>query len=446
MHNLFKKLRSIAWYYTTLIAFVAILLVGFFLRFDRFTTIPRHGATFDEFAWVWLGVNLIQNQEPISWSSHPFYKNRYHLVYQGAKFWIVKPYLEHPPLFGLVSGGFALMNGTANMYDVTLAKIRPLALALGVFSIVAIFLFTRQIYGNLIAIFSSLLYSLVPTIVIGSRIVQNENFLIPFWLLSLYALYLYLRTNSWFYLFLSSVIAGLLSLAKVPWLVAGLSIVLILSYKKKWQEAIFVGIITVLFFSLFIVYGFYQDKELFLNLWRLQIARYDISFAGFFSVFTNPLLIDRYYLDGWILFGWLSIFFLAKDFKKHFFVLIPFVVYLFVYIFVIPNEPSHGWYRYPFYPFLLISIAIFLKEELENISARSLIFILVVGLALFFNTYERAFGFSYLTYRSFVFLSFLSVFLPFWFDRENKWSRSVLIFWLVFFFVLSVFSVTSYIE
>ena len=151
-------------------------MLGIFLRHDNFQTIPRHGATFDEFAWAWLGINLIQQQTPISWSSQPQYNNRAHLIYQGAAFWIVKPYLEHPPLFGLVAGGFAILNGAKDMYSVTLPIIRPLSLILGAFSILMIFLLSKEIYGRKVALVSSLLYATIPTIVLGRVLFKTKIF------------------------------------------------------------------------------------------------------------------------------------------------------------------------------------------------------------------------------------------------------------------------------
>lgn len=417
--------------------------MGTILRYDKFRTIPRHGATFDEFAWTWLGINLIQKHAPISWSSQPQYKERFHLKYQGAAFWIVRPYLEHPPLFGIVAGSFALLNGASDMYQVTLGEIRPLALFLGAFSVFIVFLLSKEIYGREVAIIASLLYATVPTIVIGSRIVQNENFLIPLWLSSLYLILRYLKTNKKRFRNAAGILAGLLSLAKVPWLVVGLSISIILSYKGKWRDAFIVSAVTALFFSLFIIYGFLIDKELFLSLWRLQLARYDISFSGFFSIFKDPLLVDRFYLDGWILFGWLSIFLLLKDLKKNFAVVIPFIAYFVTYIFGIPNEPAHGWYRYPFYPFLLISSALVIREEFKKTSFISLFFILIVGLSLLSNTWQSAFGFSYIVYRLFILLAALPIFYLLW---RNKTSSKLIFAWFIVFLILNIASVLLYVE
>lgn len=427
-----------------LFLFLSIFILGVFLRYSNFERYPRHGATFDEFAWTWLGINLIQKGIPISWSPHTQYKERKEIRYQGAGFLIVRPYLEHPPFFGLVAGSFAIINGAGDMYDVTLGKIRPLALILGAFSLLMIFLLTKEIYDKKVALLTSLLYATVPTIVVGSRIVQNENFLIPFWLLSLYFITRYLKSGKKKFRNLAALIAGLLSLAKVPWLVVGLSLSLILSFKKRWRDAFITAGITLSFFSLFIIYGVFYDKELFTALWKLQLARYDISFSGFFGVFKDPLLVDRFYLDGWIYFGWFSIFLIAREFKRHFLILIPFIAYLILYIFAIPNEPGHGWYRFPLYPFLLISSALVLREELKKTTLISLLFIFIVGLSLLANTWQVVFGFSYPIYRIFIIVAALSVLLPLWGKRVFKFSA--LYFWILLFALLNIWSVFEYLE
>lgn len=432
--------------YIIIALLIAILGFGLFLRYDNFQTLPRHGATFDEFAWTWLGVNLIQTGVPISWSPQPQYKQRQEIKYQGAAFLIVKPYLEHPPLFGLVAGGFALFNGAKDMYDVTLAKMRPLALILGIFSITMIFFLAKEVYGVAVGLFASLLYATVPTLVIGSRIVQNENFLIPFWLLSLFLVTRYLKTGRKRLRNIAAVIAGLLSLAKVPWLVIGLSLSMILSFKGKWRDAILVGIITMMIFSAFIAYGIYFDRELFINLLKLQTARYDISFTGFFSIFTDPLLVDRFYIDGWIYFGWFSMFALLRDIKKHYLLIVPFIGYLVLFIFAIPNEPAHGWYRYPFYPFLIIASTVLLVDELKKISLISMIFILLVGLSLLANSWQNAFGFSFVIHRLFILLSAIPILFILWNNIKGKAPFLLIAFWLILFLALNTVTVLSYRE
>ena len=426
---------------------IGILVLGFFLRLNNLYTWPRLGATFDEYAWTWQGINLIQKHEPISWSPHPQYKNAKNIIYQKTHFRIVSPYLEHPPLFGLVAGSFALLNGVKGMYDLTIRDIRPLALILGTFSIFMVYLLAKELFGAGVGLLSSLFYATIPTIAVGSRIVQNENFLIPFWLLSLFLLNKYLKTGRKRFRNLAAILAGLLSLAKVPWLVVGLSLSFILAFYRKLRDAFLTAGIVLLFFSLFFLYGFYFDGHLFLSLWGLQLNRYDLSFASIYALFQKPFLADRFYLDGWIYFGWFAIFLLFKDLKKYSLIILPFLAYFMVFITGIPDEPGHGWYRYPFYPFLIISIAIFIKEYFAKNWAFTFIFLALIGTTLFQNTWANVFGFSYPVLRLLI-VTWIFVLLPIFlnFKNINKGSKIVSWSYLLIFILMNIWSILLYNE
>src|SRR3990167_8479390 len=279
-----------------------IVVLGFLLRSHNLYTWPREGATFDEYAWTWLGINLIQKQTPISWSSQPQYTNREHLIYRGARFFLVKPYLEHPPVFGLVVGSFALLNGARDMYDIDIRTIRPLAIILGLAGIILIFLLAGELYDRKTALITSLLYATIPTIVVGSRIVQNENFFIPMWLLALLFTSKYLKNKNSLYRNIAAVICGLLILSKIPWIAAAGSIILVFLYLKKYKDLFKFLSIVIPIGLLYLVYGFYLDAKLFIDLWGLQLNRYDITFSSIYALFQKPWLVDRLYLDGWVYF------------------------------------------------------------------------------------------------------------------------------------------------
>lgn len=422
---------------------IGILILGFVLRYHHFREIPRHGATFDEFAWTWLGINIINDGVPKSWSSQPQYSHREHLIYQGAAFWIVTPYLEHPPLFGLVAGSFAKLRGVDTMYELTLAKIRPLSLLLGSYSILIVFLLTSVLYNRRAGLLAALFYASVPTVVVGSRLVQNENFFIPLWLTSLLFINYYLSSKNVLFRNFSILLVSLLPLAKVPWVVAGISVVLLLTYSNKWKDAIYTGISMVIFFSSFFLYGYLTDKNLFLALWGLQLARYDITFSGLFSIFTKPLLVDWYYLDGWIYFGWLAIFLLFQDLKKYAFIILPFLSYLLIYVFAIPDEPSHGWYRYPFYPFLIISVALFIDKQILKPSLAIIIFLFLTGFSMLQNGWANMFGFSYLIYRGYIMLASIPVFFIMWFKTFSKYSAYYIYLMIILLIILNILSIMT---
>ena len=432
---------------TSIVLLSLVLVLGFILRSHNLYTWPREGATFDEYAWTWLGINLIQKQTPISWSSQPQYENREHVIYRKAAFFLVKPYLEHPPVFGLVAGGFALLNGARDMYDIDLKTIRPLALTLGLLSIILVFFLAKEIYDKKTAIFASLLYATIPTIVVGSRIVQNENFFIPMWLLALLFTSKYLKTKNSLYRNTAAVICGLLILSKVPWIAAAVSIALIFLYLKKNKDLFKFIAIVIPIGLLFLVYGLYWDTKVFIDLWGLQLNRYDISFSSIYALFQKPWLIDRFYLDGWIYFGWLAFLLLLIDIKKHYFIIFALLSYFVIFLTGIPDEAGHGWYRYPFYPFFIISVAIFVRNYFVRNPVLSFMFLVLVGTTLFQNAWAVTFGFSYFIFRLLIIgwgLSLIPLFLPF--KPLIRISKFASYSWFVIFIALNIWTVILYNE
>lgn len=389
---------------------ILILFVGGALRKNNLDVWPREGATFDEFAWVYQGVSILNTGTPVSWSPHAAYTNKTEYFNpQGTHFVLVKPYLEHPPLFGLVAGTFAKMRGVQTFDDVTITKIRPLGLVMGLVSIVAVFLLASAVYGNGVGLLASGVYAIIPTVVIGSRLVQNENFFIPLFLFALYFAYKYIEESGknkklmTLNLGVTALLCGLLPLAKMPWITASVAVTLMFLFEKKWKAAGIVLGTTLIFLAGWLIYGFSVAPALFSSLWKLQLARYDMAFDSLFILFRDPITADRLLVDGWIYFGWAAIIWLCtKDIKRNLPIVFGFLVYFAVFVFAIPSEPMHGWYRYPFYPFLAVAIAVFFKEHFnKNYLVTALSFV-VIGLSMFAGSWGRVFGFSYPVFRTYL--------------------------------------------
>jgi 4-amino-4-deoxy-L-arabinose transferase-like glycosyltransferase len=426
---------------------IFVILLGFFLRFYHYDKFPRHGATFDEFAWTWQGISLWQKGVPTSWSPHPQYKNYEFKMFQGARIRFVTPYLEHPPFFGLVAGGFALLTGSKDLFDIELSQIRILSLILGTISIFLVYLLAKKLYGTTTGLISALLYATIPTLVIGSRIVQNENFFIPVFLVIWLLLLKYLKTDQLWLRNLSAVLAGLLTLAKVPWATATIAACLLLVYEKRVKDAITFGLIAVIILSFYFLYGWIYDWQTFINLWGLQTARNNIGLGSVLALFTHPYLVDRIYPDGWIYFGWLGIFILSADFKKHAKLLIPLLSYFLVFIFAIPGIEAQGWYRYPFYPFLIIASSVSIKEFLEKPSLLNFFFFFLIASSAFHWGWEEIFGISNTFFRTIVILGTASL-LPgiIWPEKFSRLGRRTTYFWLFIFLVLNIISVISHVH
>lgn len=427
---------------------VLILVLGFFLRSNNLYVWPRTGATFDEYAWAWQGISLIQNKIPTSWSYHPQYKQRREIRYQTVPFILVTPYLEHPPLFGLVAGSYALLNGAHNMMDISIEKIRGLALLLGILSTFAVFLLASKLYGKGVGLLSSLLYATIPTIVVGSRLVQNENFFIPVWLFSLYFTASYLRNKRKWMRNTGVLLAGLLILAKVPWVAAPFSLCIIYLYHKRYKDMTLAAGIALLMLIVYFIYGFYYDKSVFLALWGLQLNRYDIGFTSIYALLQKPYLADRFYLDGWIMGGWAAFLLLCvKDFKKHIILISAVLSYFLIFLAGIPDEAGHGWYRYPFYPFLIIAAALFIKEYFAKNFLLTFLFLVCVGTTLFQLTWIATFGFSYFVFR-FIILTWGLVLVPQYMQNKKtvKMGKFLAYSWLGVYLLMNIWAVTIYNE
>lgn len=427
-----------------------ILLLGFFARKINYDRWPREGATFDEFAWPWLGISLLQKHVPMSWSPHGQYKNFELKIFRDARFRIVQPYLEHPPLFGLISGAYSLLAGASGMYDpdfIRPTQLRKLSLALGTISVFLVYLLSSKIYDQKTGRLASLLYATVPSVAVGSRLLQNENFMIPVWLVSLYLLFLYLEKKKKVFLRLTMIISALMIWAKIPWFVIGASVGAILFLKGRRRDCLSIGLSLAISLALFFVYGYFWDWPTFIGLWGLQLARYDIGLQTILSIFTHPFLTDRILIDGWIYFGWLAMFILLGQFKKHLWIVTPFLIYFLFYVWAVPGIQMQGWYRYPFFPFLIMAIAHLIIRLIEEPSLLALVFQFIVGSTAFLNGWEPIFGISFSFFRLLLLAWALpALFFFFISKRFKKFYQFSLTFWLIIFILLNISTCRLYNE
>ena len=407
-----------------IVLLLVIVLLGGILRYRNLYIWPREGATFDEFAWAYLGVSLINQKVPISWSPHKqytdftYYKNPDHTTFR-----LVRPYLEHPPFFGLIVGLSQTVQGITEFDKVDVRSIRPLAFVIGIVSIGAAYFFASSFYNWRIGLVSAGVYAIFPTIAIGSRILQNENFFIPLFLISLGLArrYVVTKNRQWFYgvCFLSF----LLPLSKVPWLASPLAVFLYFLSLKKWKEAFIVAGSAGAGLAFFFAYGLYYGKDIFLGLWKLQLARYDLSFGSFYKIFLDPLIVDRQLIDGWVYMGWIVLFvILAMDYKKHMGIITGFFSYLLVFLFAIPSETSHGWYRFPFYPFFAVAFGFLFSQRLEKMPHILCPILTLLGLSLLEIVWIPPFGFSFTVHRAWLLLCTMMA-LPLFI--KNSWTVKI---------------------
>jgi hypothetical protein len=205
---------------------------------------------------------------------------------------------------------------------------------------------------------------------------------------------------------------------------------------------------TALSVAAFFLYGILYGKEVFFALWKLQLARYDLSFGSFFKMFQDPIVTDRLFLDGWVYMGWIVLFVvISANYKKHYGIIAGFLSYLLVFLFAIPGESGHGWYRYPFYPFFAVSFAVFLKEGIGKMPQIMCPVLTLLGLLLLETVWVPVFGFSFVLHRAWLLMCAvigLPVFL------KGKWFKRIGIIAtytaLAIICILSVYAIFQYNE
>ena len=451
------KLTKIFW----IVVLFLIVIFAYYLRNDNYAKVPFPGESMDEYSNTWVGLSLIQVGLPIGNSGIPGYKttdHRYINVDQvfrstakGNTFPLNYPWFDHPPLLGIVTGAYTYSKGGRVFEDAQLVFIRKPMVVLGVISVGLLFLFLKRVFGFKEALAGSIIYATSPLAIIGSRMVQAENLLIPLFIASLITTYLYLEKQRKWLLWVSVVITGTALLVKLSAVSIILTNIFLILYfypggiKKAFVPAVTFALGSLSFLLFFFSYGYTYDFEQFLAILSSNSNRvYNIGPGAFYELLTVTKITSiRYLTDGWVLAGWLSaillFFSLAKEKSKDMYILIPLVCYLTV--FLLFGSETYGWYRYPFLPFLFGAIGRVLVLGLSNyrlLIPCFLILFLPIGVNLFktlgledFQKYAGVWRWGLVVFLIFA----LSIYLK----PESKLVRFILPIVLVLLFGVAIY-------
>jgi hypothetical protein len=230
---------------------------------------------------------------------------------------------------------------------------------------------------------TGLVYATAPLFVISSRMVQAENLLITLFLLSLISL----RSR---FLWLSITFAGLATLVKISGLSLCLSLIILtfIFDQKPIINSLKILFSTLAYIIIFPIYGYIYNWTLFKSVFNSNSDRYfRDGLAGFYSLLIKSN-ITRDFVDGWVPFGWFSLFLLnLKSKSKYWWVAIPLFSYLATYL--IFGSQGYGWYKFPFYPFISILIGIAFDKLFTKYNLLTAFFALFVSGGVLVNHFFR---------------------------------------------------------
>lgn len=357
-------------------------MVGYKLRLNNYDKIPFPGESMDEYSNSWVGLSLIELGKPVGISNLIGYKQDYFAytnvdrVYQtvasAGPLVFHEPWLDHPPMLGLITGGFAYLKGARVFEDAIASLIRKPMILIGTLTILCTVYLAYLLAGPYVALLAGLLYASSPLIVVSSRMIQAENGFLPLLLLTVVCVFKYEKQKKEIFLWLAGAFAALCITFKIPGGVATLigSIILMTQNHKsnlaKIKESILFLAISAIGFIIFLIYGSAFDFGTFKSIFLANSSRiYGIGLNAVNDLLTiTKITGGKILTDGWPLLGWISLFTIFSYKKNQYFryLAIPIITYLIVYLFT--GSQAYGWYRIPFMPFLFISAASFLYQSL----------------------------------------------------------------------------------
>lgn len=433
---------------------LAIAFLSYQLRANRFSSFPPVGDTQDEIKYAFNGISLIKNGVPESWSWWDDYGKFPTIKIRGSDYRLVKPYFDEPPLFGLMSGAYAISKGMDSLGKVDAGAMRWPMIKLGAVNVFLLFILVCQLSGFLEAVIAALVYTTVPTFVLSSRLPLAENFLITLCLMCLIILWQYLRNKNGWLLFLCGFLSSMAILVKQVGIFLPLAIFFLLFFERKKREALAIGLFSLGAIGLWFLYGAHYDWNLFVRLLgkfsgrEMRLPDMIIHLFDTFRIAEKTMSVD-----GWQIFGWISIvmfsFFgqlrgriggeLDKLRQKMGYLMPTIIVGFYLALLMIMSGHTKGWYRFPLFPFVSWAIAVVFVHFLRKPSFLFTFFFASLALAAswIFGTGESFFSSTAVKIYQLVFLAALIPSLIYEI-RKNTFMLFAARFSLLIMFVASI--------
>lgn len=424
---------------------IFILLLSLLLRLHNYDIYPQRGASSDEYTYSFLGISLLTEQIPISWSYFTAYKNKYDLIIDKLYFPIVSPYFDHPPLNGLLVGGWSILFGYNTFYEVELRIIRLMPIMLSMVSSIFVFLLGKHFYGYKTGLWALLIFGTTTIFVINGRVVFAENLLTPLILSAIYLFSIWNKNINNKRALIFGIICGFALWTKEVGVILYLSLLyLFILNRVRLNRVLILSGMFFTFFGAYFAYGWIYDWEVFKGIIESQSSRI-VGPETLHLLLSKPIIVNKVYNDGWYFLGFLSFFFSFFNYSKHRILLIPAVAYFMILIFSLTKDGEMGWYMIPMFPFMALFTAYFLVESTKTKSWFIFLLLIFVGLADIKFIYEENFGLTTSQFRVIIFFLFSPLMILFLLRRERLfyWLGN---FWFYLFIAGSVFLTYNYVH
>lgn len=365
-----------------------VILLGFFLRYKNYASVPHPGESLDEYSTTWVGMSLLEMGYPVGGLGVGGYINKIYeyinpdFVYQTGVYAnpivINYPWFDHPPMGGIVMGGWSLINGVNTFANVSVRDVRQPMIIFGVLSVLLVIWLGWLMFDYLTGVIAGIIYTVSPMVVVGSRMGQIENMLIPLFLFGVILTMYYLKNKDLRILILMGVVAGVALWFK---LIGVVVLIVMLSLVGNKEKKILLGLYLPFVLGYFI-YGLVTDFGVFKNVFMANSGRfYGIGPQAVFEMFTKFKFSNtRGLTDGWLVAGWLATLVVVVKEKQSRPILVS--VITFVGLYLIFGNYSYGWYLLPLWPWLFLGLARLIRLGIKGENLESLFLILIAPLGV----------------------------------------------------------------
>lgn len=362
--------------YLKIFVFLLVFYATFILRAHNYEKVPTANHL-DEMLYAWSGIYLIEEGIPVSWSTLDYPKRaevfKGLISYKGglpkAFVTLYRPWLDEPPLFSLLVGWFAHINGAVRGDFIPSSYIRIPTVLFASLTSIMIFLIAKYVSGFWTGILSMLVYGTTPIFVFASRSAMPENLIALLFCVMFYLLLRFLDQPKKRYILAIPFLIGIAGLSK-PTGYLLLPFALYLTFLGFWQNkkihsavnsCLYLILATIPFILAFYIYGYLFDKEIFQRILSIQASR-PVGFGSLAWYFTTPSFATTIFQDSWFVFSLLSaVYFIfvtrfgLKNLKDKTSLVILAFVFSVAMVMVSGGENDLlAWYRFSSYPFLAI--------------------------------------------------------------------------------------------
>lgn len=341
------------------------------LRLHHLERTPEPNECADEYAWTWSGMTWLLEGEPRAWSWLTAYRGREaqpERVWHDNRYRLVKPWLDHPPLYSLYVGAWMVALGERDIWQVDLWHMRSSQIPLAAISFILLSLLLSELVSPLEALTALLFYSVLPMIVLQQRLVVCENLLVPLTLAAAWLVLRQRRRHSTAVMWAVFAISAALPLVKVAAL--SLSTFLVLFsltqlptshdtpfYRDaRWRMTLVIAAGTALGLIVYVIYGRWVGGSLFKRVLRAHSARFS-GFDGMAILLFEANLVDTEVEDIIVLLGIafaLGSLMLQRSSPWGLAV----VTYAAFMAFFVDQHVVYGWYYIPLQPWFCSALAV----------------------------------------------------------------------------------------